>query len=822
MPADDKSDEPNRSATNNSDNIISKLFGLSSDGGNKSATTTTTLKPIVLNKKLKKYDSTQTIVEESIEDIDKLRVQLEQEDCRSGGREGGSRLRRGMRKISTSSKNLLEKRKHVFGKKTKCKRPSIDSNEEESSSLMGSAQEIYRVSPSNSLLDSLTDIRGKLKIKPKHKYQRAKSDGVAMAALLVRSMMVTPTALDCIDEADSPKSSVKSQSIEPIKSGSMSNLSSGNAERNIYLKPTMAYTAAHLKISDSNLSSNFSESSCTISTGSSDGNGDEDCSESEETTQNDILLVDADTVSMVVKSVLAHEQSERNKDDWIEPKNVLEQQQQQLQRNNRCVDEIKMSKTSNKRNDSIDGEMDPDMLKALMISPNDDDDDAANWIQPGSTADEPECLPEKRRGSVFHELKENISEKIHHLQEHIHFPHHRHNTDEVKNRHGLLATALDTILIEQANILGAQLPTVQPEIPEVSKEKLDMSKRRSSIDAIRKKIAHSFQKRLSISEKSTKNAATIATQTDNADNPTEEGNNFSPPTKEYVLSAPFLSLNDLEQIDANEMNKMSYGSAMEFGSIKEAAQPFISLTDLYTVHDSDSNSCLSIIQPSHDVPKPQPPLPPPSSNPSLNPLVVFENLTNNNPVVLSESNNFSCVNSFIKNELINSTTTSVTITTTNNDDKNNVVVDDADNDARCDLLISNTNKAFLLTPFPNPNHHRSETVATTATTIASPNTKIIATVVSGHIRAESTGGKMSQSPAKNTSLTTSQTTPTSSSSSKEPVCRRSSDSDLNVTPKGKIFTLYPLTLCFIIQLLSGITIYFRKVYEKLYKLCRNN
>lgn len=741
------------------------MFGLPTDGKS-------TLKPIVLSRKTKKYDSTQTIVEESSEDIDKLRVQLEQEDCR--GEAGDSRLRRGMRKISTSSKNLLHKRKHVFGKKSKRDCPPID-NEEDTSSLMGSAQEIYRVSPSNSLRNSLTDIRGKLKIlNQKPKYQRASSDGVAMAALLVRSMMAAPTALDCIDEAnDSPKSSVKSQDgiMSQQKSGSMSNLS-GTAERNIYLKPTMAYTAAHLKISDSNLSSTFSESSCTISSVSS-ANGDEDCSESEETTtQNDILLVDADTVSMVVKSVLAHEQSERNKDDWIEPKT--------LELRARCADEIRMSKPA--KGDCTDGEMDADMLKALMISPN-EDEDSANWIQPGSTADEPECLPEKRRGSVFHELKENISEKIHHLQEHIHFPHlHMSSTEaqhhEVKNRHGLLATALDTILIEQASILGAALPTVQQAAaaaavqPSDTQEKPDLTtKRRSSIDAI-KKFTHSFQKRLSVSEKSTKAATTVATQTDEPELQQRRESASCTTTKEYVLSAPFLSLTDLEQIDANEINKMSYGSAVEFGSIKEAAPSFISLTDLYTGHDLDSNStsCVSIVvQPQQTQ---QQIFPPQSSNQSSNLTTL--------PLPVSESN-FSCVISSPTIELIKSTaattttTTSVTMTSNNNNDNND------DNDARCCDLLSITNKAFLLTPVPNPNHHRSEAA------VASPNTKLGGAVnVSGHTRAESAGGKMSQSPAKNNgnALTTSQTTPTTA---KEPVCRRSSDSDLNVTPKGKHF-----------------------------------
>ncbi|KAG4065214.1 hypothetical protein HA402_007611 [Bradysia odoriphaga] len=60
--------------------------------------------------------------------------------------------------------------------------------------------------------------------------------------------------------------------------------------------------------------------------------------------------------------------------------------------------------------------------------------------------------------------------------------------------------------------------------------------------------------------------------------------------------------------------------------------------------------------------------------------------------------------------------------------------------------------------------------------VGSPN-KLI-----GHIRAESTGGKMAHSPSKG--MVSGSQSASVASTSKEPIFRRSSDSDLSVTPKG--------------------------------------
>lgn len=248
-----------------SGDIISKMFGLSTDKNTN----------IILNKKSVKND------------LDKLKRQLEQEDGR--GEISKTALRRKLRKIGKSSKNLLSCQKHKI--------KNLDTE------LTGSTSDIYRVSPTSSLKNSLTDLRGKIKqgirLGGKHKYQRSKSCGVGMATLLVRSMMAAPS-LDCIDEAPG-KNDPSASLLKPIDLGS-----------------------ASLKISDSNLSSNFSGSTCTMS--STSDNNDEEEEEEDEFSEseaaiidNETVLVDADTVSMVIKSILAQEQSENNAKDWIEP-----------------------------------------------------------------------------------------------------------------------------------------------------------------------------------------------------------------------------------------------------------------------------------------------------------------------------------------------------------------------------------------------------------------------------------------------------------------------------------------------------------------------
>ncbi|XP_055848017.1 C2 domain-containing protein 5 isoform X2 [Episyrphus balteatus] len=69
--------------------------------------------------------------------------------------------------------------------------------------------------------------------------------------------------------------------------------------------------------------------------------------------------------------------------------------------------DIKSSSSS----DDDDGEEEDDERSE------DDEADEINWMQPGTTVDELECVMDERRGSLLHDLKDNIATKYQQLQE---------------------------------------------------------------------------------------------------------------------------------------------------------------------------------------------------------------------------------------------------------------------------------------------------------------------------------------------------------------------------------------------------------------------
>lgn len=705
----------------NSGDIVYKILGINQSNASNKPTS------IVLNKKTRKQekqpDAHDIILEEPIENLENLKILVAQEDNRRENFK--ERLGVGIRKMGKSSKNILKHKRNPF-KRSDSRKTSQDTSQTES------IGDITRAPSTSSLRTSFTDLRGILKksISTKPKYERSSSDGVGMAALLVSSMMAAPS-LDCISEAhDTPKSSPKKSDH---KSESLFNLPTSKtykSENYSFLKPQLKDATAELKTSDSNLSSNLSISSCTAS--SSSCNEEDDLSEDQEdVTKNEIVLVDADTVSMVVKSVLAQEESQLDSNNWIEPasssssssdepKKVLVKQSS-IESNRRDSDTGPMLRTGvtrlskNKREPCQLIEMDPNVSEmGKFLNPPNPDADADNWIQPGSTTDEPECV-ETRRGSIFKEFKENFSEKLHSIQEHMHLT--QHQPDEIRNKHGLISTAMDTILIEQATIMGAK-----PSLNTVNVLRHDEERRRSSIDSLKRRIT-SLYKRSSDSEKSElkKESGLIGTAMKTmlmeAANVTEEMvvhplNN--PPQADV---APFASLNNSKRpsiIEAPDTLN-SYGSAIEFGDITEQLiQPFLSLTDLKNAVRIQPNKPLFVVQsPPKSYSQPQ------------------------------ESIESQC--QLPKN------------------------VDNTQDCASCDS--NTTNKASLLVPAPFPVDRSN------VDCVGSPNKTV------GHIRAESTGGKMAQSPTKG--MVTGSQSATVSSASKEPIFRRSSDSDLSVTPKGK-------------------------------------
>lgn len=119
-----------------------------------------------------------------------------------------------------------------------------------------------------------------------------------------------------------------------------------------------------------------------------------------------------------------------------------------------------------------------------------DDEDEQNWIQPGTTAedDEPNEMP---HNSILQDFKDTISETLHHL----HLPHHAKSDGAIKDKHGLLETAMETMLMEQANIMGASGQPVATSDP-VETVKFE-EKRNSSIDSFKKLLVSPFRRRSS-------------------------------------------------------------------------------------------------------------------------------------------------------------------------------------------------------------------------------------------------------------------------------------------------------------------------------------
>lgn len=833
------------SSNQNPGDIVYKILGITPAADSR----------IVLNKKLsssKRYDSQDTIFEEDDgndgvgdrnEDIDNLKLLLEQEDNR--GRKAQNMLRQKMKRIGNSSKQLLLSKRLLRSNKD-CSDDNI-SLRSGGGGLSDSLSELSLRS-SASLRNSVTDIRGIFKkgIPVASSTTKRSTDGVGMAALLVRSMMAAPS-LDCISEATHDGSPLSSSPLEHPKSESLINLrgpkaAAAAASKNYLLVPP---AAGELKAaSDSNVSSTMSLSSCTLSsTSDQEEDADEDEEEEEEeesesetaaVPHHNILLVDADTVSMVVKSVLAQEQCETDQNDWIDPALCASSSSSAEDDGSNCIaaaaaaagigaivqtdaehdkliqdmidDSCKTIRTGSSRisKDSkghvsnvkiVEMLSNPDELEMFLRRPA-TDVDAENWIQPGSTTnDEPECYEHRSRGSLFHDIKENLTEKMHHLQDHMHLPNHHHHphphphhqADEITHhKHGgLLSTAMDNILLEQAKMLGA----TPYNVPVDSVRYEDFS-RRGSIESLRKRLTSFYHKRAGghAAESSTTAADTkgmvgdaMRTMLIDAANINEELV-VHPMQQQEDLdnSLPFLA--NLNPSEPSDLAKNSYGSAVDISELHEASRPFISLTDL--AHITPAESCPIIITTA-------------STTPKMSPFTFVQNpriqLTDSTPPPLANdlmpTDETKTIRSSADKKInLKSTTTTPTTSTSTTT-------------SCCDSSIS-TNKAFLLAPNPFP-VNRSE--MTHHQQMATPPA---AKAISGHTRAESAGSKMTQqqssSPSKPSTSTSAAASEakamstssgaasggiaTPSTSKDKDVCRRSSDSDLSVTPKGTFFS----------------------------------
>lgn len=317
--------------------------------------------------------------------------------------------------------------------------------------------------------NSLTDLRGKRK---KYDFQRSTSDGSTMTALLVRTLIEANSPLDSITEHhDSPRNSPviadrrtieKNQQLLEITQPHRILTSSAS------LKEDFLSESKNKTITSSELSLCPAESTCPNSSSSGDEGEDEDDEDDEDDDEDDDdydlseANIEAETVSMVIKNVLAIE----GKNDFqLETERSIPRvpSQASLRRDelNKSINTGSTRITKNTRgyiseSHLVQSEMKPEAFENYLLgtSINNLSD---NWIQPGSCVadDEPHVEPKKSH-KILHDIQENLSEKFHHLQEQLH---HHGPTGEIRHHPhhpGLLETAMEAMLIEKLNILEAQ------------------------------------------------------------------------------------------------------------------------------------------------------------------------------------------------------------------------------------------------------------------------------------------------------------------------------------------------------------------------------
>lgn len=251
---------------------------------------------IIISKKVRQNQDVDMIEEETDalgppDELEYLQNLFKQEERRGSHT---SNIRNKMIRITTSSKNALNKKVNSL-------KLVHSSSTEDESGLHESQSDISLYKPATHR-DSAADVSSNIIKKVKRsqaKYAKASSDGVGMAALLVRSMMAAPS-LESIAENSDPK--IMPSALKPIENsdrGNSSSLISLTTKKHHHhhhvenkLNISFGDSIIDLKASDGNLSSGVSMSSITMSETSSE---DEEC---ESELGDEVVMIDADTISM--------------------------------------------------------------------------------------------------------------------------------------------------------------------------------------------------------------------------------------------------------------------------------------------------------------------------------------------------------------------------------------------------------------------------------------------------------------------------------------------------------------------------------------------
>lgn len=494
----------------------------------------------------------------------------------------------------------------------------------------------------------------------------------------------------------------------------------------------------------------------------------------------------------VVKSVLAKEESQTDEIRWIQPSNDVQGDSDNDNKSSEIVEKKPitrqpsfekirtgatriMNPKNKKRMETCLRENDASEGISLSFLSTDNDIDEQNWIQPGTTADDDDTS-EMGQHSILHDFKESISETLHHL----HLPHHA-KPDGVINKHGLLETAMENILMEQASFMGAQAQATPDHIESVKFEE----KRNSSIESFKKLLASPFRRRsnestdLKMAKKEPKK---------------EKFSLFDSAMKTmlnetaHIIEGVGVHPKSFDEDDTKHENTMKNESKVEnFEKKNNEKSPGGSTDNVET--KSYSKFCDNLK--SHILTKDESTLST-AGNDQLNnemPVFLLTKCKSNQKLKHNEIDSNTKIDSktlladnvIIDNKRISPKTMRKSNQNNNQDNNSKTLIHIHSGD-----LINLTNKTKLLAPDPHPKHRSHD-----------ENTIPVNGSANKHTRTESYGTKTLSSPTKvptssssyNTSTTaTGATTKLSSSKdgkdSKDTICRRSSDSDLSITPKG--------------------------------------
>lgn len=258
---------------------------------------------IIISKKIRHDQETDVdVIEEEEQDalgppneLENLKNLFQQEDLRDVPihPQNKPNIRNKMKKITTTSKNLLNK------KVTQVKLMSSSSHDPDDLSLHESHSDITLYKPvKSSLRESAAELGSNIirKVKRSHQKYSRSNDGVGMATLLVRSMMAAPS-LDSIAENTDQTATLNAHnpvSRDALESSSMISFTMKKPPQTPVenkLNISVGDSIIDLKSYDGNLSSGVSMSSVTMSDTSTD---DDDCSE----LGDEVVMIDADTISM--------------------------------------------------------------------------------------------------------------------------------------------------------------------------------------------------------------------------------------------------------------------------------------------------------------------------------------------------------------------------------------------------------------------------------------------------------------------------------------------------------------------------------------------